>query len=36
MFWCTLYMQSDKNINQGSVKMMELRWKNNYLTEMDK
>jgi hypothetical protein len=41
MFWCTLYMQSDRNINQEysietfhvifwvSVKMIELRWKNN-------
>ena len=45
MFWCTLYMQSDKNINQEyftekihvifwvSVKMIELRWKNHYLSE---
>ena len=45
MFWCTLYMQSDENINQEyftetfhvifwvSVKMIELRWKNNYLSE---
>ena len=45
MFWCTLYMQSDKNINQEyftetfhvifwvSVKMIELRWKTNYLIE---